>query len=258
MISFLFYMTVKDGLIDEFTKWSINLVRATRAEDEGCITYIFHQEIDNPRKFVLYEQWRDEASLKAHLKRMQRVYGAPPLGEEGETSLPAKMLDFFDEHGKTNVKIALGVDKSGFVLKEVLIKHLEAKGIEVQYTGVHDCSEETPYYEIASEVARKVSNREVYRGVLVCGTGMGMAIVANKFPNVYAAVCENNRAAEESRKINDSNVLTMGGWRTEAELAKNIVDIWLGTDFAQGCEKSTKEWLQNSIQEIRKLEPSLK
>ena len=80
-------------------------------------------------------------------------------------------------------------------------------------------------------MASRVSRGEVGRGILVCGTGMGMAIIANKFPGVYAAVCENRTAAERARSINNSNVLTLGGFVTPPEEAKEIVEAWLMTEF---------------------------
>ncbi len=88
------------------------------------------------------------------------------------------------------MKIAMGADAYGFKLKEAVKKQLEEKGIEIEDIGVEDSTQETPYYQIASEVAKRVGNHQVERGVLVCGTGMGMAIIANKHPQVYAVECE--------------------------------------------------------------------
>jgi len=93
-ITILFYQTAKPELVDEFVKWNIEHARATRAEDEGCITFILYQRQDDPREFVLLEQWRDRASLEAHIARMQRVYGPPPPGKKG---LPAALLDFLEK-----------------------------------------------------------------------------------------------------------------------------------------------------------------
>jgi len=152
------------------------------------------------------------------------------------------------------MKIAIGADAYGFKLKEVLKIYLKEKGIEVIDVGINEPESETPYYEIASLVAQKVSKRSVDRGVLVCGTGMGMAIIANKFSGVYASVCENTYSAEKSRSINNSNVITMGEFITAPHLAKDILDIWLNTEFTQGWEKPMKEWLHNSMKDISKLE----
>ena len=91
-LTMLGYLTVKEGRVDEFIRRNTENGKATRVEDEGCITYILYQLADEDRKFVLYEQWRDEASLNAHIARMQRAYGVPPPGEV----LPAAFLDLLD------------------------------------------------------------------------------------------------------------------------------------------------------------------
>ncbi|MFQ4141852.1 RpiB/LacA/LacB family sugar-phosphate isomerase [Chlorogloeopsis sp. ULAP02] len=152
------------------------------------------------------------------------------------------------------MKIALGADFYGFELKEAVKQHLLKKGIEVEDLGISDRTATTPYYETATVVAQRVRNQQAERGILVCGTGMGMAIIANKHPGVYAAVCENPNAAEKSRSINNSNILTLGGFLTSPESALAIVDTWLQTEFTQGWEPSIQEWLQNSMHDIADLE----
>jgi ribose 5-phosphate isomerase B len=152
------------------------------------------------------------------------------------------------------MKIALGADAYGFELKEAVKQYLLSKGIEVEDFGISDRHTEIPYYETASVVAKLVGNQQVDRGILMCGTGMGMAIIANKHPGVYAAVCENINAAEKSRSINNSNVLTLGGFITSPQAALEIVDTWLAAEFTQGWEPAIQEWLQNSMKDIAKLE----
>ena len=88
------------------------------------------------------------------------------------------------------MKIWLGADSYGFHLKEAVKQHLLNQGLEVEDVGISNQESETPYYQIASEVAKRVGSNQADRGILVCGTGMGMSIIANKHPNVYAAVCE--------------------------------------------------------------------
>ena len=83
---------------------------------------------------------------------------------------------------------------------------------------------------------------------------MGMAIIANKYPGVYAAVCENIHAAEKARSINNSNVLTLGGLFTTSLLAQDIVEAWLNTEFTQGWDLEIQTWLENSMQDIAELE----
>lgn len=148
------------------------------------------------------------------------------------------------------MKIALGADSYGFNLKEAVKQHLVNKGIEVEDVGINDQEDQTPYYQTASEVAQRVGSQQVSRGLLVCSTGMGMAIIANKHPSVYAAVCENTKAAEQSRSINNSNILTLGELVTPPEVALEIVDTWLTTEFKFGWEAHIQQWLENSMKDI--------
>lgn len=152
------------------------------------------------------------------------------------------------------MKIALGADSYGFDLKQEVKKYLLDKGLEIEDIGVSDRNSETPYYQTASFVAQQVANHQVNRGILVCGTGMGMAIIANKHPGIYAAVCENAEAARMSRSINNSNILTLGGLVTTPQVAQEIVDTWLTTEFTQGWEFAVQEWLHNSMKDIAQLE----
>jgi ribose 5-phosphate isomerase B len=154
------------------------------------------------------------------------------------------------------MKIGIGADKYGFQLKEAVKKYLQDKEIEVVDHGINNSEGESAYYNIASEVASKVSSGEYQKAILVCGTGMGMAIIANKHPGVYAAVCENSTAAEKSRSINDSNVLTLGGLVTSPENAEGIVETWLNTEFTQGWDQPIVDWLKNSKNEIHQVEAS--
>ena len=151
-------------------------------------------------------------------------------------------------------RVLIGCDSYGFRLKEAVKKHLLEQGIGVQDAGVHGAEEGRAYYAVAAEVALQVSRGRVERGILVCGTGMGMAIIANKAPGVYAAVCENRSAAERSRSINNSNVLTLGGLVTTDEMAREIVDAWLDTDFTSGWDPQIQEFLRTSVGEIRSIE----
>lgn len=152
------------------------------------------------------------------------------------------------------MKIAVGCDKFGFELKETIKSYLQGKGIEVVDHGVPSSKDDGAYYDIASEVAKSISDKKIDRGILCCGSGMGMAIIANKYPGVYAAVCENITAAERARSINDSNVLTLGGFVTSPEKAREIVDAWLNTRFTQGWEAPIAEWLQGSKGDIDRIE----
>ena len=152
------------------------------------------------------------------------------------------------------MNVAIGCDPYGFELKEAVKRHLIDRGMVVVDLGTRAADEDRAYYEVAADVASRVSQGEVDRGVLVCGTGMGMAIIANKFPGVYAAVCENSVAAERARSINNSNVLTLGGFVTPPAAARDIVNVWLQTEFASGWEPGIQEFLSRSMGRIRFIE----
>ena len=152
------------------------------------------------------------------------------------------------------MKIALGADGYGFDLKQEIKNYLLEQGLEITDIGIDDSEAQTPYYQTAATVAQQVAEQRVERGILFCGTGMGMAIIANKHPGIYAAVCENTEAARLSRAINNSNILTLGGLLTTPQVARGIVDTWLSTEFTQGWEPAIQEWLHHSMGDIAQLE----
>jgi len=130
-------------------------------------------------------------------------------------------------------RIAVGSDHAGYRLKEFVKKLLEQKGFEVIDVGTY--SEERCHYPIyAKKVAELVSKGEVPRGILICGSGIGMSIVANKFKGVRAALCHNIYSAKFSRLHNDSNILCLGGRVTGEDLSREIVEVWLNTPFEGG------------------------
>lgn len=132
------------------------------------------------------------------------------------------------------MKIAIGCDEAAYRLKMVLYEHLLKKeGIEVKDFGA-EAGEIVLYPDVAHAVARAVADGEYDRGVLVCGTGIGMCITANKVPGIRAAVCHDPFSTERSRKSNDCQILCMGERVIGEELAKYLLDIWLGCDFAGG------------------------
>ncbi|MBM3220601.1 MAG: ribose 5-phosphate isomerase B [Candidatus Rokubacteria bacterium] len=129
--------------------------------------------------------------------------------------------------------VALGADHAGFALKQELKQRLVAEGHTVVDVGTHS-TESVDYPDFAAAVARAVTSGEVQRGVLVCGTGIGMAIAANKVPGIRAAVCGDVETAKISRQHNDLNVLALAGRATAPEQAIAIVRAWLETSFDGG------------------------
>ena len=154
-------------------------------------------------------------------------------------------------------KIIIGSDKSGFPLKEAVKAHLIELGYEVEDCGTQSMDEPKPYFVVAPILAEKISKKEYEKGILVCGTGMGMAIVANKYEGVYAAVCENTYAAEKCRAINDANVLTMGGWITADWVGCAIADTFLNTGFTENLEEWRKEFLTNAREQVKNIEQEI-
>lgn len=131
------------------------------------------------------------------------------------------------------MKIAIGCDEAAYALKVEIMKHLESKGIEYKDFGA-DAGEVVLYPDVANMVAEAVAANEFERGILVCGTGIGMAIAANKVPGIRAAVCHDPFSTERSRKSNNAQIMCMGERVIGVELAKYLVDIWLACDFAGG------------------------
>ncbi|HPU94669.1 MAG TPA: ribose 5-phosphate isomerase B [Candidatus Gracilibacteria bacterium] len=128
------------------------------------------------------------------------------------------------------MQIYIGSDHGGYEMKNSLKDYLVSKGNDVTDLGCFS-TDSIDYPDIAREVAEKVTENPGSRGVLICGTGIGMQIAANKIPGIRATVATDEHMAEMSRKHNDANVITLGGRTTEMEMAKKIVDKFLSTDF---------------------------
>lgn len=151
------------------------------------------------------------------------------------------------------MKIGIGADPYGVELKEAVKAHLANAGYDCLDVG-GSVDRQRPYYEVAHELASKLTAGEIERGILICGTGMGMAIIANKHPGVYAAVCEEPSAAVKARSINNANVLTLGGMLTAPFKAQEITDAFLRTDFKSGWEEPIQAFLDQSMCDIRNIE----
>ncbi len=131
------------------------------------------------------------------------------------------------------MKIAIGADHGGYSLKEVLKKHLLDNGHEVLDVGTHD-TESCNYPVYAEKVAYAVKDGDAALGVLVCGTGIGMSIAANKVKGIRAAAVSDCFTAQATREHNDSNILCLGERTVGPGLAMRIVDTWLNAAFAGG------------------------
>lgn len=131
------------------------------------------------------------------------------------------------------MKIAIGSDHAGYWLKEVLKRHLESQGHQVTDYGAFS-EESVDYPDIGFPLAKGVADGQYDRGVLICGTGQGMVMVANRVKGVRAALCFDQEAARMARKHNDANVLVLSGWKVPPEEAVRILEVWLTTEFEEG------------------------
>ncbi len=133
-------------------------------------------------------------------------------------------------------KLFLGSDKSGFKLKEAIKAYLIENKYDFDDIGTLEEENAYPYYEVAEKGAKALQRGEYERGILICGTGMGMSIVANKHEGVHGAACESVYAAEKCRAINDANVLCMGGWLIGPIMGVAMTETFLNTEFTQNLE----------------------
>ena len=126
-------------------------------------------------------------------------------------------------------RIIIGADDSGFTLKEAVKEHLLKNGYDVTDVGTLSLDEPVVYYEVGRRVAKEVADKKFERGLLFCGTGMGVNLVANKFPGVYCGLCESVFAAKKGIEM---------------------AEAFLNTDFSYGFDLATPEFLQNAVKEI--------
>ncbi len=152
------------------------------------------------------------------------------------------------------IKIAIASDLSGFPLKTAVVEHLsEREDFEIIDLGIESKEHPRPYVEQAPKVAKAIQSGRADRGILICGTGQGMAIVANKYKGIYAVVADGIFSGERGKIINNANVLTMGGWITAPFLGIQIVDAWLSVGFTEKMEFK-QEFLTNAFNQVKEIE----
>lgn len=151
------------------------------------------------------------------------------------------------------MKLAIGSDKSGYALKTAIANYLTENGIEFTDLGI-TLDAPKPYVETAKKFGEGFKHGEFDKGILICGTGMGMAIIANKFEGIYAACCESVYAAKMARAINNANVLTMGGWIIGPEMGVAMAKAFLSTEWLEDLEDWRKEFLTNSSKTFKQVE----
>lgn len=129
--------------------------------------------------------------------------------------------------------IAIGSDHGGFELKEHIKKHLEKRSLEYKDFGCYD-ENSVDYPDIAEKVCNAINSGDADKGILVCGTGIGISIAANKIDGIRAAHCHDVYSAEMTKRHNNANVICMGGRVIGRELAFKIIDAWLDAEFEGG------------------------
>jgi len=147
------------------------------------------------------------------------------------------------------MKIAIGSDHRGYDLQQIITEFLRSEGHEIEEFGNADHGI-VDYPDVATDVVKKVLQRTADRGILLCGTGIGMCVVANKFPGIRAAACSNDVIAELSRRHNDANILCLSGEMLGERSCITLVKKWLETEFEGGRH-------QTRIDKIRNLEKNL-
>lgn len=129
--------------------------------------------------------------------------------------------------------VAIGSDHAGYEAKQALIPYLKSLGLEINDLGTHS-PDSVDYPDFGHQVGLAVSQGSAQRGIVVCGTGIGISIAANKIKGIRAALCTSVKHAELSRQHNDANVLAMGARMTDINLMKEIIKTWFGTSFEGG------------------------
>lgn len=144
-----------------------------------------------------------------------------------------------------NNKIIIGCDHAGFLLKNKLIEYLKEKNYIINDIGCYN-TDSIDYPIIAKQLCQKIISNEYEKGILICGTGIGMCIAANKIKNIRAVVCSDTTSAKFSRQHNNTNVLCLGQRIIGEYLAKDICDIWLNTEFQKDRHLRRVLMLENS------------
>ena len=151
------------------------------------------------------------------------------------------------------MRIAIGADFNAHNIKNAIKSFLEEKGHEVD-----DCSgsseDKRLFFDIVPSVVDKVQNKNVDFGILICGTGMGMSLYANKYKGIYAACCESVFSAKKARVINNANILTLGAWIVGEQMACEMADIFINSNMGEGLEDWRKKNVAAFFEKTKNLE----
>lgn len=150
----------------------------------------------------------------------------------------------------TTKRVILGADIAGFDLKEAVKEHLIQKGYEIVDVGMTDKENKIPFQEVGFRVGRAVSRGEFERGLLFCGSGMGIHLAAAKFPGVLCAVCESVPAAKRCVVANNCNILAMGGFYVAPYTGCQMAEEYLGSSFGEGQTERFVAFHENAYHDI--------
>lgn len=153
-------------------------------------------------------------------------------------------------------RILVGADPIGRPLKDAVCEGLKSDGYEIIDVGSSE-ENDVDYYRVGDEVGRRMAAHEFERALLFCGTGMGVNIVANKYPGVYCGLCESVTSARLCRTINNCNVLSMGALLITPYMAEQMVKAFLETPFTKNFDLAKPEFLRQALEEIKKIEDTL-
>lgn len=153
-------------------------------------------------------------------------------------------------------KLIIGADSAGYELKEAVKVYLDEAGISYDDVGAQTPDDDKEYYKTATEAAEGITCGNYEKGLLFCGTGMGMSIVANKHKGIYASVVESIYAAEKCRAINNANVLCMGGFIVGGKMGIEMVKKFLSTEFTENMD-GVEDFLKKAYSDIQAMEEKL-
>lgn len=166
--------------------------------------------------------------------------------------MKVRKLDVRKTKGVFTMKIAIGADHNGYDLKEGIKKFIEEKTEhEIVDYGCHSC-EAVDYPDVAFEVSQAVSEGKLDRGILICGTGLGVAIAANKYPGIRAATCHDTYSAERAQLSNNAQILTMGAQIIGIEVAKKVVEAYLNVEWAEGSKRKVDKIIEKEKEFVGK------
>ena len=152
------------------------------------------------------------------------------------------------------MKIAIAADRGGFALKESLLEHLAARGHEVTDVGMREADKPVWWHEGCRAAVELLRKGEVENAILICGSGAGMAMLANKYEGVFAVACESPYTARLAKQFLGANVLTMGGYVVGKGQGEMIADTFLETRFAEGETPERVEYLLNQLYDLKQMD----